>query len=586
MAQAKMSLTDLKSGLDLAQQGINTFLNTFQYAFDLGKAGAELEYTRQKFDRLAASIGTTGDALMTDLKQATRGMLSDAELVASAADLMSLGLAKSHDEAVRLAKVSSALGMNMNQLVLTLTNQTTMRFDALGVSVAGFDDKVKALVKSGMSAQDAFSEAFLQQAEEQLAKVGDAADTTLGSFKRLEAATENLGNALKTSLTPMLTRAAEAATILIDGGRQIEQALRDHGKEVIYTAMTYEEYTAELDRAAKAAGYMIDELGNLKRIQQTGGGVAFVLVQENYRLTESEREAAIAAHQAAAAIEEQAEKATVATSVIRNMRAATEAAHGAGRNWADSLYEDNDALDAMRKKADDTAEAVRGIALSFSEMTNARLADTLLADLTEAYQEGKISAEEYRAMSAKVAASLGEVSQKQISASTALFTLQQDYAAGRITLEEYIKAVQDLGAELNGIPKNIQVLIDIKTSGDAILSQLKGGGVYGPAPAPRPATNTGRSTGTPGGYREPGFASGGSFVVPPGYPNDSFVMRVSSGEHVQVTPAGKSGGGGGGVYIENLIISGADSPEATGHAVVSRLRKSQARSGMGDYGGR
>ena len=76
----------------------------------------------------------------------------------------------------------------MNQLVLTLTNQTTMRFDALGVSVADFDEKVKALEESGLSAQDAFTEAFLQQAEEQIEKVGSAADTTMGNFMQLEAA--------------------------------------------------------------------------------------------------------------------------------------------------------------------------------------------------------------------------------------------------------------------------------------------------------------------------------------------------------------------------------------------------------------
>jgi hypothetical protein len=42
---------------------------------------------------------------------------------------------------------------------------------------------------------------------------------------------------------------------------------------------------------------------------------------------------------------------------------------------------------------------------------------------------------------------------------------------------------------------------------------------------------------------EPTFAQGGSFTVPPGYPDDSFPMRVESGEHVQVTPAGGSGSG-------------------------------------------
>jgi hypothetical protein len=35
----------------------------------------------------------------------------------------------------------------------------------------------------------------------------------------------------------------------------------------------------------------------------------------------------------------------------------------------------------------------------------------------------------------------------------------------------------------------------------------------------------------------PGGANGMNFIVPSGYPNDSFPMRVQSGEHVQVTPA-------------------------------------------------
>ena len=37
------------------------------------------------------------------------------------------------------------------------------------------------------------------------------------------------------------------------------------------------------------------------------------------------------------------------------------------------------------------------------------------------------------------------------------------------------------------------------------------------------------------------FHSGADFTVPPGYPNDSYPMRVESGEHVTVTPKGKSG---------------------------------------------
>ena len=178
------------------------------------KEGAELEYTRTKFDNLAESIGIVSDALLVDLREATRGTVSDAELVAGAANFMALGLADTHEEVVRLTTVAGALGMNMNQLVLTLTNQTTMRFDQLGVAVEGFDEKVKALEDSGLSAQEAFTEAFLQQAEEQIQRVGNISETSAGKIMQMESAFKNLGDAIKLSMADTMDVFAPAMATL------------------------------------------------------------------------------------------------------------------------------------------------------------------------------------------------------------------------------------------------------------------------------------------------------------------------------------------------------------------------------------
>jgi len=40
----------------------------------------------------------------------------------------------------------------------------------------------------------------------------------------------------------------------------------------------------------------------------------------------------------------------------------------------------------------------------------------------------------------------------------------------------------------------------------------------------------------------PAFAEGADFIVPPGYPNDSYIFRAESGEHVEVTPPGREEG--------------------------------------------
>lgn len=264
-----------------------TFNHIFTKATDFGAAGANLLYAEERFGRLAASIGTTSDTLMNDLRAAMKGTASDAQIVAGAGDLMALGLAKTHNEVLRLTKVSAGLGMDMNQLVLTLTNQTTMRFDALGVSVAGFDEKVKKLKDTGMDANAAFQEAFLQQAEEQLAKVGDKADSAAGAFMRLTAEQDNYYNSIKQRTGPALGVMVTALTKTNDMSEKLgitwmqmpgplgalsvaisgiaaalnelspkSEILSETSEEVAKTSKTYGEYVEEMIRAGKASGLL------------------------------------------------------------------------------------------------------------------------------------------------------------------------------------------------------------------------------------------------------------------------------------------------------------------------------------------
>jgi len=172
-------------------------LYAMKKAYDFGREGAQLDFIAGKFANLSAEVGRTSDGLMTDLRAATRGMVADSDLMANAGNFMSLGLAKTSDEVLRLTTVAGALGMNLNQLTLTLTNKTTMRFDALGVSVDGFKEKVKKLEAAGLSADDAFKEAFLQQAEQQVARVGEVADSAVADFIALEVSVQNLKDTIK-----------------------------------------------------------------------------------------------------------------------------------------------------------------------------------------------------------------------------------------------------------------------------------------------------------------------------------------------------------------------------------------------------
>lgn len=264
------------------------FAATWKGALEFGKAGAQLELADLRFDRLAKSIGGVSAVMRDQLGAATAGLMSDAQTTQTATDLMSLGLAKTSDQVVRLTRASSVLGMDMNQLVLTLANQTTMRFDQLGVAVDGFDARLAKLKASGMDANSAFTEAFLQQAEAQIEKVGGVAGTSAASFAKFEAATANLADSLKRKLTPALATSFEAASLLLTWNEKIEAAQKTHSDQVARTAKSYEDYIVEMQRAGAVTGQQIDAQGRLitvhmdadrRAVQMTGAQVTLTRAQ-------------------------------------------------------------------------------------------------------------------------------------------------------------------------------------------------------------------------------------------------------------------------------------------------------------------
>jgi hypothetical protein len=66
-----------------------------------------------------------------------------------------------------------------------------------------------------------------------------------------------------------------------------------------------------------------------------------------------------------------------------------------------------------------------------------------------------------------------------------------------------------------------------------------------------------------------GGAHGLSGVVPGGFPNDSFLIGATSGEHVQVTPRGQ----GGGMVINNLYLTGVQTDSQLFDAVTKVARQ-------------
>ena len=62
-------------------------------------------------------------------------------------------------------------------------------------------------------------------------------------------------------------------------------------------------------------------------------------------------------------------------------------------------------------------------------------------------------------------------------------------------------------------------------------------------------------------------------VIPPGFPNDSFMMGVSSGERVSVTPAHSTNKGGGNITIQNVYVQGVSTESQLYEKVQAAARQ-------------
>jgi len=246
--------TELASGVALASGAMYAAVAAGRQIYDTLKEGAALQTTIQRFEKLSESIGTTADALRNDLRESTRGMIDDATLMASASQLMSLGLADNHEQVVRLATVSGQLGWDMQQVILTFANLSTMRLDALGLSVDEVKQKQKELMEQGLSTAEAFKEAVIQAGEARLDIQGVSESEQ--AFKQAEAAVVNFKNAILESTIATLAQvgafedmAATASAVQFSTTFRAEIiALREEGK------LTWLEWLHLMDVLAQSGG--------------------------------------------------------------------------------------------------------------------------------------------------------------------------------------------------------------------------------------------------------------------------------------------------------------------------------------------
>ena len=428
-------------------------------------------------------------------------------------------------------------------------------------------------------------------------------EESLGTLNQeISAISKNIGGVLipilndsYTAWQPIITTINELVTDMTG----YQDIMNQHNETMINTATSYDAYTTEMNRAAAVAGEYIDEQGNLAYGDDEILVKNFLLTQSQFDVSKSQRESNaalqdyldmhdenIAARQTSTTeINNEATALIVGSAAAEAMKESNDAVTLSYKNLASEIKGDlgatlagyNGNLLDLNQQADTTYKQILALE-DLPYLTPAQ--QTQLSTLETAYQhinaqivnsgteEDKATAKIiFDIMQQQLAAS-GLTGQAMIDAQKAMTQYAENvglidsstkYATDNFDtflglVESGKETWSDMANWMAEHPATGTVTIDFLTNGysdwmGAIIDfKMKSGfsnsgmGMYG----------TGSTSPIPGG------ATGLSWDVPGGYPNDTALYRASSGEHVDITPAGQKAKGGATIILNQNFYGNPD----------------------------
>lgn len=219
-------------------------------AGQLIQLGAQAEAARISFDNLAHSVGASSSAMLTDLRAAAAGTVSDANLIQSANSGILLTGGKLASELPRLLEIARAsaqatgddVGFVFDSLVKGIARGSPQIIDNAKITLdaeGAFQKYAASIGKTSdqltrTEQQQATLNAVLEAGSDIIQKTGGAAETNASKLARLSAQGENIkagfGVAFVQTVGPaadLLGRIGQAAASAGDGINQNSTAARD-----------------------------------------------------------------------------------------------------------------------------------------------------------------------------------------------------------------------------------------------------------------------------------------------------------------------------------------------------------------------
>jgi len=437
MKKTKLSLTDLKSGIDLVVGGIKTFAEIAQKAFELGEEGAQIRQAGEAVQTLGLN--------MTELRSAAGGTIDDMSLIASTSKLLAGTTgelnAAMRDSAPRLLEIaraavkldptigsvafvyeSLAAGIKKNQpLLIDNANITVKVSTAQEKLAASLGKTVGELTDTEKST--ALLYATLEGGDTLIAQVGGSVDSAADSYAKFKAQLKNITDGMKAqvsgAINPMVSAwANHYEAVNAQGGSlfTLGNALENVRLFLTGTSNATEEYAAAQEAAAEktrfaaemAAGYATRaEMANTKTLDLGDNVTNSADVFDQYSQAIAESEAA--------------------------------------------LHEQYAAQNAANEAAIAGAIAFNDAAAAISEMSVASFVASQIAVLKQQMDDGTISAAEFEAAQEALLVKSGMLTEAERSAQSAIQSLREQFTSGKISASEFASGVLALKESVDSL---------------------------------------------------------------------------------------------------------------------------------------
>lgn len=418
-----MSLTELKSGIDLAVGGLRTMAEVGKQAFEFAQQGAVVNQTTASFQNMGVSLD--------ELRAAARGTADDMTLMSSTLTLMAgagpemqAALGEAAPQLLKMAKAANKLNPTLGDttflyqsIATAAKRQSAQIADNLGIVVkqgAAYDAYAKKVGKAvtELTAEEqqlAFLNELLKSGNVLLEQAGNSTESAVDGYARLTTevgnATAKLQAAADEGLNPFINRAAAFISVSqkaginlwsLSGGLQFAKSLLDDSIVTLdenTSALTAQETAlkrAELTAQAYAAAYT--------PVLEVTGNSADTFNQYSQALASSEAAANTAAFAAA--------------TLAQKQREAADAAADAKSDFLD-------------------------LASALGEMTMAQVAQSQIDALKNAVEAGTLSKERYADAQERILTQFGLLTPAEAAAQAKLDALTQSFINGTISKEAW-----------------------------------------------------------------------------------------------------------------------------------------------------